>query len=43
MNNVSRERFVEAINEEGAIEVDIPNSTCPVNYLELFKTRNAIF
>lgn len=43
MNNVSRERFVEAVNEEGAIEVDIPNSTCPVNYLELFKYPDPLF
>ena len=43
MNNVSRERFVEAVIAEGAVEVDIPNSTCPVNYLELFKYPDLLF
>ena len=43
MNNVSRERFVEAVVVEGAVEVDIPNSTCPVNYLELFKYPDLLF
>lgn len=43
MNNVTRERFVDALIAEGAIEVDIPNSTCPVNYLELFKYPDLLF
>ena len=43
MNNVSREKFVEALVAEGAIEADIPNSTCPVNYLELFKYPDILF
>lgn len=43
MNNVSREKFVEAVIAEGAVEVDIPNSTCPVNYLELFKYPDLLF
>lgn len=43
MNNVSREKFVEAVIAEGAIETDIPNSTCPVNYLELFKYPDLLF
>lgn len=43
MNNVSRERFVDALIAEGAVEVDIPNSTCPVNYLELFKYPDLLF
>lgn len=43
MNNVTRERFVEALVAEGAIEVDIPNSTCPVNYLELFKYPDLLY
>ena len=43
MNNVSRERFVEAVVAEGAVEVDIPGSTCPVNYLELFKYPDLLF
>lgn len=43
MQGVSRERFVEALHKEGAIEVDIPNSTCPLNKLELFKNPNEVF
>ena len=43
MHGVSRQRFVEALHKEGAIEVDIPNSTCPLNDLELFKNPNGIF
>ena len=43
MNNVSRKRFVDAVIAEGAVEVDIPNSTCPVNYLELFKYPDMLF
>ena len=43
MKNVSREKFVEAVVAEGAIEVDIPNSTCPTNYLELFKYPDLLF
>lgn len=43
MNGVTRERFVDAVVAEGAIEVDIPNSTCPVNYLELFKYPDLLF
>ena len=37
MYGVSRERFVEALNQEGAVEVDIPNSTC------LFKKPGKLF
>ena len=43
MYGVSRERFVEALNKEGAVEVDIPNSTCPLNNLELFKKPGKLF
>lgn len=43
MHNVSREKFVEALISEGAIEVDIPNSTCPMNDLELFKKPEYIY
>lgn len=43
MLGVSRERFVEALHKEGAIEVDIPNSTCPINNLELFKNPRELF
>lgn len=43
MMGVSRERFVEAIHAEGAVEVDIPGSTCPINDLELFENPNELF
>ncbi|MBR5228023.1 MAG: aminotransferase class V-fold PLP-dependent enzyme [Clostridia bacterium] len=43
MYGVTRERFVEALHKEGAIEVDIPKSTCPLNKLELFKNPNRLF
>lgn len=43
MNFVSKERFVEALKAEGAIEVDIPNSTCPVNHLPLFQYPDLLF
>lgn len=43
MNNVSRERFVDALIAEGAVEADIPNSICPVNYLELFEYPDLLF
>lgn len=43
MRNVSREKFVDAVIAEGGIEIDIPNSTCPVNYLELFKYPDFLY
>jgi len=43
MNNVSREKFVEALLSEGAIEVDIPNSTCPMSHLDLFKKPEYLY
>ena len=43
MNNVSREKFVNAVIAEGGVEIDIPNSTCPVNYLELFKYPDFLY
>lgn len=43
MNNVSREKFVDAVIAEGGVEIDIPNSTCPVNYLELFKYPDFLY
>lgn len=43
MNNVSREKFVEALLSEGAIEVDIPNSTCPMSHLDLFKEPEYLY
>jgi len=43
MCGVSREVFVNALHAEGAIEVDIPNSTCPVNYLDLFQYPDLLY
>lgn len=43
MKGISRERFVEALHAEGAIEVDIPNSTCPLDSLELFKKHKILY
>ena len=43
MKNVSREKFVEAVIAEGAVEMDIPNSTCPVNYLELIEYPDVLY
>ena len=41
--NVPRDRFVKAMNAEGATEVDIPKSTCPMSHLELFKNPGFLF
>ncbi len=35
--------FVKALNEEGAIEFDIPGSTLPLNRLELFRSPNFLY
>jgi len=43
MRGVSREKFVKAVKAEGAIEVDIPNSVCPVNRLDLFQSPSLIY
>lgn len=36
-NNLSIEKFLEALHAEGGVEFDKPGSTCPLNRLELFK------
>jgi dTDP-4-amino-4,6-dideoxygalactose transaminase/molybdenum cofactor biosynthesis enzyme MoaA len=43
MKGVSREKFVDAVKAEGAIEVDIPSSTCPIDHLDLFKSPELIY
>lgn len=43
MQGVTRERFVEALHKEGAIEVDIPNSTKPVNDYKLFNKEQTVY
>lgn len=35
-NNISRENFVDKLHKEGLIEVDIPNSTSPIDQYEIF-------
>jgi len=40
---VKRERFVEALIAEGAVEVDIPGATCPSQMLELFLAPGEVF
>ncbi|MEN8906704.1 MAG: aminotransferase class V-fold PLP-dependent enzyme [Clostridiales bacterium] len=42
-NNTSIKDFVTALNKEGAIEFDIPSSTCPLDKLELFKNPKFLF
>lgn len=43
LDGLSRDLFVEALVAEGCLEVDIPNSTSPLNLLEIFKTPNVLF
>ena len=38
-HGVSREAFLKALAEEGALEVDAPNSTCPLDDFALFRER----
>lgn len=35
--SVSKEKFVDYLNDIGAIEADIPGSTCPMDKYEIFK------
>lgn len=42
-NNLPIEKFVDALVAEGGVEFDIPNSTCPLNKLELFKSPDYFF
>jgi len=43
LGGLTREKFVEALHEEGLIEIDIPNSTSPLNLLPLFQKPADIF
>ncbi len=43
LGGLSRERFFEAVQAEGLMEVDIPGSTCPLNYHSLFQNPSRIF
>lgn len=43
LGGLSRERFYEALKAEGCIELDIPNSTSPLNLLTLFQKPSALF
>ncbi|MDD2495535.1 MAG: DegT/DnrJ/EryC1/StrS family aminotransferase [Tissierellia bacterium] len=43
MGGITRERFVEALHAEGAVEIDIPNSTCPLHTLELFNSTHNLY
>jgi dTDP-4-amino-4,6-dideoxygalactose transaminase len=41
--NVSRSKLYEALIAEGCHEIDLPNSTCPLNYLPLFQNPKILF
>ncbi|MGE0792604.1 MAG: DegT/DnrJ/EryC1/StrS family aminotransferase [Candidatus Woesearchaeota archaeon] len=43
LENLSREKFFEALQAEGLSEVDMPSSTCPLNYLPLFQNPGELF
>lgn len=43
LNGVKREKFVDALIAEGCLDIDIPNSTCPLNHLPLFQYPGKIF
>ncbi|HSQ98212.1 MAG TPA: aminotransferase class V-fold PLP-dependent enzyme [Rickettsiales bacterium] len=36
-NNLSKNEFIKMVNEEGAIEIDTPNTTCPLNSYKIFQ------
>lgn len=36
---LSRNRFVHALNAEGALDIDYPNSTCPLNSFPIFSEK----
>lgn len=42
-NNIDRKTFIRLLKSEGLREIDIPNSTCPLNQLPLFKSPNNIY
>lgn len=41
--NLSRDKFYQALQAEGCSELDIPNSTCPLNYHPLFQQPQTLF
>jgi dTDP-4-amino-4,6-dideoxygalactose transaminase len=43
LNDLSIERFYEALHAEGLVEVDRPGSTCPLNLLPLFQDPRPLF
>jgi len=43
LNNLSIEKFYQALLEEGCKEIDRPNSTCPLNYHALFQRTSDLF
>jgi perosamine synthetase len=43
LNNLSIEKFYEALKAEGLLEADLPKSTAPLNTLELFKNPGFLF
>jgi len=43
LDNLSIEKFYEALKAEGCTELDIPNSTSPLNLLTLFQNPSKIF
>ncbi len=43
LDGLPRERFFKALQVEGLSEVDIPGSTCPLNYHPLFQNPSKIF
>lgn len=43
LNNLSIEKFFEALQSEGLNEVDRPGSTCPLNLLPLFQNPAELF
>jgi len=43
VSDISREKFHEAVVAEGATELDIPKSTCPLNLTKLFQSPGELF
>ena len=42
-NGVKIKKFVDALQAEGLVEVDIPGSTCPIHNLPLFSSPEKLF
>ncbi len=42
IGDVSKEKFVRAVNAEGAVEVDVPGSTCPLTVHSAFQNPGAV-